>query len=143
MTRPRETLISGCALMSDPGRGERLIAVIDERGASCLTTRTPPQPRRLIVGGSLLGGLVAAIALVVAAPVADHEYAVTAAVLLGFAIGWTLLSILTTRYTDRPHRWAAAPAVAMALTATGLIVLAPGDAALSTLGWVWSPWLIA
>jgi pimeloyl-ACP methyl ester carboxylesterase len=96
----------------------------------------------LIVTGSILSGLLAAIALVALPFAGDSEHAITAAILLGFAIGWALLAALSTRLTDRPQRWAAAPAAAMALTAAGLVILAPGNAALTTLSWIWPPVLL-
>jgi pimeloyl-ACP methyl ester carboxylesterase len=106
---------------------------------------TPHTSRRraTVVAGSLLSGLVAAIALAVFAFAGSPEYALTGALLLGFAFGWALLGVLSTRLTDQPHRWAATPAAAMAATAGGLIVLAPGESALTTLGWVWPPLLLA
>jgi pimeloyl-ACP methyl ester carboxylesterase len=95
----------------------------------------------MVVGVSLLAGLIAAIALVAAA--GGDEPTVTAAILLGFAFGWALLAALSGRFTDRPQRWAAIPATAMALTGAALLVFAPGEAALATLGWVWPPALLA
>jgi pimeloyl-ACP methyl ester carboxylesterase len=97
----------------------------------------------MIAGVSHLGGLVAAIALV-AGPFADgDEHTVTAAILLGFAFGWALLAVLSARFTDHAQRWAAVPAAAMGSAAVALFVLAPGDAALGALGWIWPPSLLA
>jgi pimeloyl-ACP methyl ester carboxylesterase len=96
----------------------------------------------VVVAGSLIAGLGAAVALV-AGPLADAgEAVVTGGLLLGFAAGWALLAVLTARFTDRPQRWAAVPAAAMGITAAGLIALAPGASALSALGWVWPPLLL-
>jgi pimeloyl-ACP methyl ester carboxylesterase len=97
----------------------------------------------MIVAGSMLSGLLAAIALVVLPITGDSEHAITAAILLGFAFGWALLGALSTRFTDRPQRWAAVPAAGMALSAAGLLVLSPGNAALTTVSWVWPPVLLA
>jgi pimeloyl-ACP methyl ester carboxylesterase len=97
----------------------------------------------MIVAGSLLAGLVAAIALVLGPFAGSREAVITGAILLGFAVGWTLLAVLSVRFTDRPQRWAAVPAAAMALTGAGLIALAPGAAALTALAWVWPPLLLA
>jgi hypothetical protein len=91
----------------------------------------------MIVAVSLLAGLLAAIALVGGPFAGGREHAITGAILLGFAVGWALLAVLSVRFTDRPQRWAAVPAAAMAITAAGLIVLAPGTGALTALGWVW------
>jgi pimeloyl-ACP methyl ester carboxylesterase len=95
----------------------------------------------MIVAGSLLAGLVAALALVAGPFAGGREPAITGAIMLGFAVGWTLLAVLSVRLTDRPQRWAAVPAAAMAITGAALIVLAPGATALTALGWVWPPLL--
>jgi hypothetical protein len=54
-----------------------------------------------------------------------------------------VLALLSARLTDRPQRWAAAPASWMAGTGAALIVLAPGVAVLNAIGWVWPPLLLA
>jgi thioesterase domain-containing protein len=96
----------------------------------------------VVVAGSLLAGLAAAVALV-AGPLAGGEEAViTGGLLLGFAVGWALLAVLSARFTDRPQRWAAVPAAVMGISGAGLIALAPGAGTLSALGWVWPPLLL-
>ena len=42
------------------------------------------------------------------------ENVLTGVVLLGFALGWALLAVLSVRFSDQPQRWAAAPAAFMA-----------------------------
>jgi pimeloyl-ACP methyl ester carboxylesterase len=96
-----------------------------------------------ILAGSLFSGLAAAVALVLIPFSGARESAITGAILLGFSFGWAMLALLSARFTARPQRWALVPAAAMALTAAGLLVLAPGEAALTTLGWVWPPALLA
>ena len=95
-----------------------------------------------VVAGSLLGGVASAIALV-AVPFADGgEATITGAILLGFAIGWALLAMLSTPLGDGSHRWAAVPAAMLGLSAAGLIALTPDTQALDTLGWIWPPLLL-
>src|SRR3954469_11841124 len=104
-----------------------------------------PSPRRrpaVVVAGSLIAGLAAAVALVAGPLAGGGEAVITGGLLLGFAAGWALLAVLSARFTDRPQRWAAVPAAAMGITATGLIALAPGASTLSALGWVWPPLLL-
>src|SRR3954452_20309825 len=104
-----------------------------------------PSPRRrpaVVVAGSLLAGLTTAVALVAGPLAGGREAVITGGLLLGFAAGWALLAVLSARLTDRPQRWAAVPAAAMSITATGLIALAPGATTLSALGWVWPPLLL-
>src|SRR6478672_8108762 len=92
----------------------------------------------LIVAGSLAAGLVAAGALAAAPVVPAKENVLTGAVLLGFAVGWALLALLSVRFSDQPQRWAVAPAVFFAVA--GLIaLLPPGSAVHNVFGWVWPP----
>jgi pimeloyl-ACP methyl ester carboxylesterase len=97
----------------------------------------------MIVAASLLAGLLAAVGLVVGPFAGGAEHDITGAILVGFGFGWALLGLLSARFTDRPQRWAAIPAAAMAVTGGALIVLAPDGAALTALGWVWPPLLLA
>jgi pimeloyl-ACP methyl ester carboxylesterase len=96
----------------------------------------------MIVAGSLLAGLIAAVVLVVGPFGGDREPVITGALLVGFAVGWALLAGLSVRFADPHQRWAVVPAAAMALTGAALIILAPGAAALTALGWVWPPLLL-
>ena len=94
-----------------------------------------------IVAGSLATGLIAALILVAAPFISPEENDVTGALLCGFAVGWAMLAILSTRYTDQPQRWAAAPALFMGLG--GLLLIAFGDSSRTVLNWVWPPALLA
>ena len=119
------------------------------------TTRTAPSqvppsngsdPARVghigrIVAGSLATGLIAALLLVAAPFISPEENDVTGAVLCGFAVGWAMLAILSTRYTDQPQRWAAAPALFMGLG--GLLLIGFGSSSREVLNWVWPPVLLA
>lgn len=140
---------------------------LDSRDASCTgmesivtTTPTPtptsndkghhhpsgldPGPRGhigWIVASSLATGLMAALLLVAAPFITTEESAITGAVLCGFALGWAMLAVLSTRFTDQPQRWAAAPALLMGLG--GLLLLGFGSSALEALSWVWPPAMLA
>jgi pimeloyl-ACP methyl ester carboxylesterase len=105
---------------------------------------TDPSSRRrgAVVAGSLLAGLATAVALVAGPLAGDREAVITGGLLLGFAAGWALLAVLSTRFTDRPQRWAAVPAAAMGISGAALIALAPDAGTLSALGWVWPPLLL-
>jgi hypothetical protein len=67
-----------------------------------------------IVAGSMAAGLAAAAVFVAAPFVPVREHTLTGMVLLGFALGWALLAVLSVRFSDQPQRWAAAPAAFMA-----------------------------
>jgi predicted lipid-binding transport protein (Tim44 family) len=103
-----------------------------------------PGPQRWRVGGvvagSLAAGLVAALILAfLPVGTVDADFS-TAMVLIGFAVGWALMALLSTRFTDQPQRWAVAPAIFMLLS--GALVLVAPDALLDALGWVWPPALV-
>jgi pimeloyl-ACP methyl ester carboxylesterase len=100
-------------------------------------------PLRLIIAGSLLTGAVLAGLLTLVVFPGAREHVITGSALLGFATGWALLAVLSTRMTDHPQRWAFVPAAGMAVTGIGLLALAPGDGALTAAGWVWPPLLLA
>jgi pimeloyl-ACP methyl ester carboxylesterase len=94
-----------------------------------------------IVAGSLATGLIAALLLVAAPFISPEENDVTGAVLSGFAVGWAMLAVLSTRYTDQPQRWAAAPALFMGLS--GLLLIGFGGSSREALNWVWPLALLA
>ena len=105
------------------------------------SARVPPQREGrigLIVAGSMAAGLVLAVVLVAAPFIPAKENVLTGVVLLAFALGWALLAVLSVRLSDQPQRWAAAPAVFMAVA--GLIsLLPPGSVVQDVFGWVWPP----
>ena len=100
-------------------------------------------PIRRIIVGSLATGLVVAAVLTLVVFSGASEPFITGSGLLGFAVGWAMLAVLSTRKTNQPQRWAFAPAAGMAVTGIGLLLLAPGDGALTAAGWVWPPLLLA
>jgi pimeloyl-ACP methyl ester carboxylesterase len=107
-------------------------------------SRRNSRPKRridLIVAGSLATGLVAALLLAAAPFVRPEESTVTGAVLLGFALGWAMLAVLSVRFTDQPQRWAAIPAAFMGLG--GLLLVIFGSSVHEVLNWVWPPALLA
>ena len=95
-----------------------------------------------IVAGSLVAGLVAALALVAVPFAGAPENAISGAVLLAFAAGWALLALLSTAYTDQPHHWALVPAGVLALLGGGLLAW-PGAVVDEAAAWVWPPLLLA
>jgi pimeloyl-ACP methyl ester carboxylesterase len=88
-------------------------------------------------------GLLGAAALTLGVFGGAPEHVVTGSALLALALGWALLAVLSSRWTPWPQRWALVPAVAMAVVGAGLLLLAPGDAALTAAGWIWPPLLLA
>jgi pimeloyl-ACP methyl ester carboxylesterase len=104
--------------------------------------KRPGRSIYLVVAGSLAIGLILTIVFLVGPARGATEAVVTGSVLAAFGIGWFLLAVLSTRFTDRPQRWAFVPAVAMALVGLGLILAAPRAPTMALLSWVWPPALL-
>jgi pimeloyl-ACP methyl ester carboxylesterase len=115
-------------------------APADAEPTSDLPRRTPIG--RVVLGSLLAGLLLAAVMTLIVVPGAK-EHVITGSVLLSFAAGWAALATFSARRTTSPQRWARVPALAMAVTGLGLLVLAPGNTALNHTGWVWPPLLLA
>ncbi|WP_411720802.1 alpha/beta fold hydrolase [Mycetocola sp.] len=90
-----------------------------------------------IVAGSLVIGVLAAGLLAAAPIIPATETGVTGAILLGLALGWAMLAVLSVKFTDQPQRWAVAPALFMGVG--GFLLLAFGSPMQDVLAWVWPP----
>src|SRR5438093_3123930 len=97
----------------------------------------------LIVAGSLIAGLVVALVFVIGPFGGAEEHVIMGTALLGWALGWGLLAVLSIRWSDQPQRWAIVPAAIMALAGAGLLVFRPDANAMNLLGWMWPLALIA
>ena len=108
---------------------------------------TDPRPRtgpiRRVIAGSLLIGTVLAAVLTLVLFAGATEPVITGSALLGFAAGWAMLALLSTRMTTQRQRWAWVPAAALGATGVGLLATTPDDPALTAAGWVWPPLLLA
>jgi pimeloyl-ACP methyl ester carboxylesterase len=94
-----------------------------------------------VIAASLGVGLLTALVLAAAPFVPATEDGVTGAVLIGFAVGWTMLAGLSALVTDQSQRWALVPALFMA--ASGLVLVMFGERARDILNWVWPPAVLA
>ncbi|MGD9933051.1 MAG: alpha/beta fold hydrolase [Dehalococcoidia bacterium] len=92
----------------------------------------------LIVFGSLLVGFILAVMLVLVPFAGTPENVISGVVLLCFAFGWAILGILSSRLTDQPQRWTAAPAILMA-SAGSMLLTWPGAVLHDTFNWLWPP----
>jgi pimeloyl-ACP methyl ester carboxylesterase len=102
------------------------------------TSGTEPHgPFARIVGTSLATGLSTALVLTLVVFAGRTEATITGGLLVGFALGWALIGVLTRRFTDAPQRWTAVPAVAMGVTGLALIAFTPQNGALTTMSWIW------
>src|SRR6266568_6494628 len=97
----------------------------------------------VIVAGSMLTGLAVALVLVIGPFGGAEEHVIMGTALLGWALGWTLLAVLSVRWSDQPQRWTLVPAALMALAGASLLVFRPDANAFNVLGWIWPPALIA
>ena len=100
-------------------------------------------PIRMVIAGSLLTGTVLAAVLPLLVFVGAPEPVITGSALLGFAAGWAMLAMLSTRMTPQPQRWAWVPAAALGATGLGLLLAAPQEGVLGAAGWAWPPLLLA
>jgi len=127
-----------------PDSPSSLPLVTQEFGTAPADTGTPdPGPTghiSWIMACSLATGILAALLFVAAPFIPAEESDLTGAVLCGFALGWAMLAVLSVRFTDQPQRWAAAPAVFMAVL--GVASLSGSAAVLAALSWVWPPALL-
>src|SRR5256885_8563562 len=97
----------------------------------------------LIVAGSLITGFVVALVLVIGPFGGAQEHVIMGTALLGWALGWALLAVLSTSWSNQPQRWAIAPAALMALAGAFLLIFTPDANAMNLLGWIWPLALIA
>lgn len=131
--------------MTTTARPARALAAADTA-----LSHTDRGPFVRVLLGSLLTGLIGALALALLVFPGASEHTITGSILLAFASGWAMLAALSTRLTSQPQRWALVPAAAMAVTGLALVAFRPGHGALTGAGWVWPPalfvlalWMIA
>ena len=90
------------------------------------------------IGSGLLLGLL--LVLVVLGDAPEHEILGSALVALG--MGFVLLAIGSSRFSDQPQAWALRPGVATAVMGLATWALAPSDHTLTLAGWVWPALLL-
>lgn len=105
------------------------------------TPKTGPAAR--IIAGSLATGVAAALVLTLGVFAGGTESVITGSALVAFGLGWALIAALTSRYTNRPQRWAFLPAAAMGVTGLALLAFTPENDAMTRLSWVWPPAALA
>src|SRR6266702_2421476 len=97
----------------------------------------------VIVAGSMITGCVVALVLVIGPFGGAQEHVIMGTALLGWALGWALLAVLSTRWSDQPQRWAVVPAALMVFAGASLLIFTPDANAMNLLGWIWPLALIA
>ena len=113
--------------------------------AAVSTAGRPPRsgPIRRVTVASLLTGAASAAVLTLVVFAGAREHVITGSALVGFAVGWAMLAVLSARMTNQPQRWAWVPAGGLAAIGLGLLVLAPDDRVLTAAGWWWPVGLLA
>lgn len=99
--------------------------------------RTPSHRLFPLVAASLIVGLLLPVVLALGPASGGGESRMTGAALLGWGIGWALITLLSVRFTDQPQRWALVPAGILGMTGLALIAFAPGAPVMNLLAWVW------
>jgi pimeloyl-ACP methyl ester carboxylesterase len=112
-------------------------------GARSTTDRARTGPIRRIIAGSLATGAAGAAVLTLVVVGGAPEPVITGAALLGFALGWAMLAVLSARLTNQPQSWAWGPAAGLAATGLGLMALTPDHRAITLSGWGWPPLLLS
>lgn len=111
--------LAGLATCTSRGLGPILPA------PSPLEPCLPGSRRRFRLGGIITGtlvlGFIVALVVVLGPLGGAPDHVITAGFLLVFALGWAALAWLSLEWTDQPQRWAAVPAVAMAVAGLGLL----------------------
>src|SRR5207245_10838013 len=97
----------------------------------------------LVVAGSIFSGLVVALVLVIGPFGGAQEHVIIGTALLGWALGWALLAVLSIRWSDQPQRWCVVPAALLALAGASLLLFRPDANGMNLLGWIWPLALIA
>ena len=96
----------------------------------------------LVVLGSIAGGLILGLVLVLGVFGGRREDVITGAALIALAFGMLMLVGLARWRTDQPQSWALVPGIGIGVAGLALFILAPSDRVLGRLGWVW-PLLLA
>jgi len=91
----------------------------------------------LVVLGSIAGGLVLGLVLVLGVFGGEGENVITGAALVALAFGMLMLVALARWRTDQPQSWALVPALGIGVVGLALLILGPSDRVLGQLGWVW------
>jgi pimeloyl-ACP methyl ester carboxylesterase len=96
----------------------------------------------LTVLASIVAGLVLGFVLVLGVFGGSGEATIAGSALTSLGAGMLILFLLAGRRTDQPQPWALVPAVSLGALGLALLILMPGDPALSWMGWFW-PLLLA
>jgi len=95
-----------------------------------------------VIFACLTTGLALGLGLAFGQFAGTSEVAISVYLLLAFSVAWAAVAIISTRFTDQPQRWAAVPALLLALLAAILLVW-PGIYTEPFIGWLWPIALLA
>src|SRR5439155_1133745 len=96
----------------------------------------------LVVLGAIASGLLSGLLLVLVVLAGGPEHQIIGAALVALGIGFVVLAVGSSRFTDQPQPWALLPGVASAVVGVAIWALAPSDRTLTLAGWVWPELLL-
>ena len=96
----------------------------------------------LVVLGAIASGLLSGLVLVLVVLAGGPEHQIIGAALVALGIGFVVLAVGSSRFTDQPQPWALLPGVASAVVGVAIWALAPSDRTLTLAGWVWPELLL-
>ena len=110
--------------------------------AEAASTVAPPEVEKergrgyigLVVLGSIAGGLILGLVLVLVVFAGGREDVITGSALIALAFGMLMLFELARRRTDQPQSWALGPGLGIGLAGLALLILGPSDRVLARLG---------
>jgi peptidoglycan/LPS O-acetylase OafA/YrhL len=110
--------------------------------AEAASTVAPPEVEKergrghigLVVLGSIAGGLILGLVLVLVVFAGGREDVITGSALIALAFGMLMLFELARRRTDQPQSWALGPGLGIGLAGLALLILGPSDRVLGPWG---------
>ena len=91
----------------------------------------------LVVFVAIACGLSLGLVLVVAVVAGGREHEITGAALFALGLGFVLLAIGSTHFSNQPQRWALPPGVASVVVGLATWIFSPSEPVLALAGWVW------
>ena len=91
----------------------------------------------LVVFGAIASGLSLGLVLVLSVFAGGREHEITGAALFALGLGFVLLAVGSTRFSDQPQRWATPPGVASVVIGLAVWIFSPSEHTLALAGWVW------
>jgi pimeloyl-ACP methyl ester carboxylesterase len=105
-----------------------------------LPTAAAPSARShigLVVFGAIASGVSLGLVLVLAVFAGGQEHEITGAAVFALGVGFSVLAVGSTRFSDQPQRWALAPGVRLVVVGLAIWISSPNEHVLALAGWIW------